>query len=174
VARAFVALGGNIGDRAAYLNQALLALRQAGNRIVAVSDFYESAPVGGRAQRPFWNAVAAIETTRGPRALLRQLQGIEFALGRRRDGARGGPRTIDLDLLAYGQVRMRTRELTLPHPRLCTRRFVLLPLRDLRGLPPAAGQPPGQCLAHPALRGQRVRRLGGGSGHAEDSQNRPQ
>lgn len=173
MARAFVGLGGNIGDRAAYLSHALLALRRAGNRIVAVSAVYESAPVGGRAQRPFWNAVAAIETSRGPRGLLRELQRIEFSLGRRRDGARGGPRTVDLDLLAYGRARMRTRELTLPHPRLFTRRFVLQPLRSLGALPPPAGQPSGPWLAHPALRGQRLRRLGGGGSISRDSQNGP-
>ncbi len=153
--RAYIGLGSNVGGRAEYLRRALAALRAGGQRIAAVSHLYESAPVGPRPQGRFLNAAAAVDTDLGPHALWRRLQAIEFALGRRRGGRGGGPRTIDLDLLLYARLRLRTPALVLPHPRLWARRFALLPLLELGALPPPASR----WLAGPALRGQPLRAI---------------
>ncbi|MGH9527528.1 MAG: 2-amino-4-hydroxy-6-hydroxymethyldihydropteridine diphosphokinase [Terriglobales bacterium] len=159
MARAYLGLGANIPaartGRLENFLQALDALPSRGARVAAVSGLYESPPVGGVPQRPFLNAAVAVETTLGPRHLLRHLRAIESALGRRRGAGRSRPRTLDLDLLLYARVAMQTADLTLPHPRLRARAFVLRPLLDLSALPP----PPGLWLAHPALRSQHVRRL---------------
>jgi 2-amino-4-hydroxy-6-hydroxymethyldihydropteridine diphosphokinase len=99
--------------------------------LVAVSGFHETEPVGLAEQPMFLNAAAAIETGVGPRALLERLLGIERALGRTRDGPRFGPRTIDLDLLLYGDEVVEEPGLEVPHPRLHERRFALAPLAEL-------------------------------------------
>jgi len=99
--------------------------------VLRVSSFRETDPVGYTDQRRFVNAVAEIETALGPRDLLRALLAVERALGRERTGQRFGPRTIDLDLLLYGDLVLDEPGLTVPHPRLHERRFALEPLAEL-------------------------------------------
>jgi 2-amino-4-hydroxy-6-hydroxymethyldihydropteridine diphosphokinase len=132
VVRAYVGLGSNLGDREATLRAALHALAEApGVTQVTVSAIRETEPVGYREQPSFLNAAAAVETELGPRDLLDLLLRIERDLGRTRDGPRFGPRTIDLDLLLYGSERVEEPGLTVPHPRLHERLFVLEPLAEL-------------------------------------------
>ena len=107
------------------------ALELLGDDVVAVSTFRETDPVGYEDQPRFVNAVVALETELGPRELLEQLLAVERALGRTRDGPRYGPRTIDLDLLVYGDDAFDEPGLHVPHPRLAERRFVLEPLFEL-------------------------------------------
>jgi 2-amino-4-hydroxy-6-hydroxymethyldihydropteridine diphosphokinase len=130
--RAYVGLGANIGDREAMLRGALDQLSvEPGVEIVGVSSFRETAPVGITDQPRFLNAAAALETTLSARDLLDRLLGIECRLGRIRNGPRFGPRTIDLDLLLYGDMRIGEPGLVVPHPRLHERLFALEPLADL-------------------------------------------
>ncbi len=130
--RAWVGLGSNLGDPPAQLRSALADLATiAGTRLLRHSRFYRSAPWGNTAQPPFVNAVAELATTLPPRALLDALLAIERAHGRRRDGTRWGPRTLDLDLLLHGAGVVREDGLTLPHPFLAERAFVLVPLAEL-------------------------------------------
>jgi 2-amino-4-hydroxy-6-hydroxymethyldihydropteridine diphosphokinase len=131
VSRAYLALGSNIGDRAAYLQGALDALAAAGDvDVVAVSRVYETAPVGGPAQDAYLNAVAAIDTVLEPHELLALGHRIEREADRVRV-EHWGPRTLDVDLLLYDDVRVNDAELTLPHPHMWERGFVLAPLRDV-------------------------------------------
>jgi 2-amino-4-hydroxy-6-hydroxymethyldihydropteridine diphosphokinase len=130
--RAYVGLGGNLGDRLANLDRAVELLRhEPGLRVVGVSSFRETDPVGYVDQPRFLNGAVALETGLGPRVLLDRLLAIERALGRERTGPRFGPRTIDLDLLLYGAETVDEPGLTVPHPRLAERRFVLEPLAEL-------------------------------------------
>ncbi|MDQ3857953.1 MAG: 2-amino-4-hydroxy-6-hydroxymethyldihydropteridine diphosphokinase [Actinomycetota bacterium] len=130
--RAYVGLGGNVGDRRSYLRLAVERLRAEPDvEVVAVSRVHETDPVGYRDQRRFLNAVAALETPLAPRALLDRLFAIERALGRERTGPRYGPRTIDLDLLLHGDETVDEPGLVVPHPRLAERRFALEPLVEL-------------------------------------------
>jgi 2-amino-4-hydroxy-6-hydroxymethyldihydropteridine diphosphokinase len=157
--RAFIALGSNLAHPRRQIAAALDALRRThGIRVLAVSPNYVSAPVGGPQQPDYVNAVAEIETTLAPGALLAQMQRIERRQGRVRDPAsRNAPRTLDLDLLLYGALRMRTRNLTVPHPRMHERAFVLRPLADVA----PAQTIPGRGLARrflPAVRSQRIAR----------------
>jgi 2-amino-4-hydroxy-6-hydroxymethyldihydropteridine diphosphokinase len=139
-AEVYVALGSNLGDRAARLGAALEALRGLPRtRLVARSRIYETAPVGPP-QRRYLNAVAQLRTRLAPRALLARLLAIERAQGRRRGSARNAPRTLDLDLLLYDDLRIAQPDLEIPHPRLHQRAFVLEPLRELAG-----------SLVHPTL-----------------------
>jgi 2-amino-4-hydroxy-6-hydroxymethyldihydropteridine diphosphokinase len=132
VTRAFVGLGTNLGDREQTLRAALDLLgRRPGVRVRGVSAFRETAPVGYVDQPDFLNAAAEVETTLGARELLDELLGVERSLGRSRDGPRFGPRTIDLDLLLYGDAVVDEPGLTVPHPRLHERRFALEPLAEL-------------------------------------------
>ena len=128
-ATVYIALGSNLGDRAAYLQAALDRLR-ATVLVIAVSPVYETDPVGYAEQGPFLNAVVAGTTTSTPRGLLRALQAIERASGRARSFP-NAPRTLDLDLLSYGTLALDTPDLTVPHPRLYERAFVLVPLADI-------------------------------------------
>ena len=131
---AWVGLGGNLGDPAAALQDALNALdRIFGVELTAVSSVYQSAPVGLSAQPDFLNAVARIDTSLEPGELLEQLLRIETEQGRVRVGERFGPRLIDLDLLLYNETVLQSEGLTLPHPRMLERRFVLEPLVELEG-----------------------------------------
>lgn len=131
--RAFVGLGANQGQPARQLDLAVAALADlAHSRLIAESPRYRTAPVGDPDQPEFINSVVALETALEPLDLLRQMQAIETRLGRRRDPARRwGPRAIDLDLLLYGDQIIRLPELTVPHPRMTGRGFVLAPLADL-------------------------------------------
>lgn len=132
MATALLSLGSNVGDRAATLQQSLdLLALMPGLRIAATSFFHETKPAGGPApQEKFLNAAARLETSLSPRELLSVLQNVENQLGRVRD-QRWGPRTIDLDLLLYDEVELETAELTLPHPRMSFRRFVLEPAAEI-------------------------------------------
>jgi 2-amino-4-hydroxy-6-hydroxymethyldihydropteridine diphosphokinase len=126
-----VALGSNLGDRAAHLDRARVALTLLpSTRLAAVSSVEETAPLGAMAQPPYLNQMVALDTSLAPEALLAALHAIERAQGRRR-GERWGPRTIDLDLVRYGQRRIRTTSLTLPHPGLATRDFWRRELAEL-------------------------------------------
>jgi 2-amino-4-hydroxy-6-hydroxymethyldihydropteridine diphosphokinase len=129
---ALIALGSNLGNRRANLDGALDALRATAGVIVArVSTYHETDPVGGPpGQGPFLNAAAALETTLDPFALLAILRGIEETAGRVRT-IHWGERTLDLDLLYFGDRVIATPELQLPHPRLASRRFVLEPLAEI-------------------------------------------
>jgi 2-amino-4-hydroxy-6-hydroxymethyldihydropteridine diphosphokinase len=129
---AYVGLGSNLGDREATIRRAVELLEAAaGLEVVAVSSFRETDPVGYEDQPRFLNGAAALRTELAPRALLEQLQDVERQLGRDRSGPRFGPRTIDLDLLLYGDATVDEPGLQVPHPRLAVRRFVLEPLAEL-------------------------------------------
>jgi len=131
--RAYVALGANLGDREATIRAALVELDLVpGVRVAAVSALRETDPVGYLDQPRFLNGAAALETTVAPRELLDVLLAIERRFGRtREDGPAQGPRTLDLDLLLYGSEEIDEPGLTVPHPRLHERRFVLEPLSEL-------------------------------------------
>jgi len=128
---AYVGLGSNLGDRAGNLLLAVRGMMNAGVRVARLSSVYETAPVDVLEQPMFLNMVAEIEgVSILPEQLLGRLLKIEYALGRRRDVPRGA-RTIDLDILTFGGTTCATEFLTLPHPRLHLRRFVLTPLAEL-------------------------------------------
>jgi 2-amino-4-hydroxy-6-hydroxymethyldihydropteridine diphosphokinase len=128
---AYIALGSNLGDRAKTLDSALDRLSSLGH-ISAQSSIYETEPVGFHDQPKFLNAVLALETNLEPVQLLRSLLGIEREMGRDRSrNVRNGPRALDLDLLLVGDVIVSGDELTLPHPGLQQRRFVLTPLAEI-------------------------------------------
>ena len=130
--RAFVALGSNLGDTQAHLRLALEALaRLPQTRLVAQSRLYRTPPWGVLDQPPVLNAAVELETALAPHALLDELSAIEQAAGRLREGERWGPRTLDLDLLHVDGVVLNDARLTLPHPRIAERAFVLLPLAEL-------------------------------------------
>ena len=130
--RAYVGFGANLGDREAMVRSALEQLAaEPGVEVVGVSAFRDTAPVGVVDQPRFLNAAAAVETSLPARELLDRLLGIERRLGRTREGPRFGPRTIDLDLLLYGDERIDEPGLEVPHPRLRQRLFALEPLADL-------------------------------------------
>jgi 2-amino-4-hydroxy-6-hydroxymethyldihydropteridine diphosphokinase len=130
--RAYVGLGSNLGDREGFLRRAVELLRAEPEiDVVAVSSVRETDPVGFVDQPHFLNAAVAVETGLSARALLERLLAVEQAMGRRRDGPRFGPRTIDLDLLVYGDELVDEPGLTVPHPRLAERRFALEPLHEL-------------------------------------------
>ena len=131
MSRAYLALGSNLGDRVAYLQQAVDALAACpAVHVAAVSRVYETAPVGGPRQDAYLNAVVAIDTGLDPHALLALAQTIEQDAQRVR-AERWGPRTLDVDLLLYDDVRLGEPDLTLPHPRMRERGFVLAPRRDV-------------------------------------------
>lgn len=129
-----IALGSNLDSeggvgRRGNLLEAVARIRRLGE-VVAVSSFYDTAPVGYVDQPRFLNGALLLETTLQPVALLHELLAIERAMGRVRTASKG-PRVIDLDLLLYGPVVMETEELTLPHPEMAGRRFVLEPLAEI-------------------------------------------
>jgi 2-amino-4-hydroxy-6-hydroxymethyldihydropteridine diphosphokinase len=128
--RAMVGLGSNLGDRPANLQRAvdLLAQRE-GVRVIRSSRIYETAPVGPP-QPDYLNSVAELETTLSARGLLEACLGVEREMGRER-AERWGPRVIDLDLLTYGREEIDESGLTVPHPRMHERAFVLIPLLEL-------------------------------------------
>jgi 2-amino-4-hydroxy-6-hydroxymethyldihydropteridine diphosphokinase len=132
VTRAYVGLGANLGDREATLRAAVdrLAARP-GIEVAAVSTFRETEPVGYVDQPAFLNGAVAVETDLTARELLEALLEVERSLGRTREGPRFGPRTIDLDLLAYGGDLVDEPGLRVPHPRLQERAFALEPLLEL-------------------------------------------
>jgi 2-amino-4-hydroxy-6-hydroxymethyldihydropteridine diphosphokinase len=148
MARAFVGLGSNLGDPEELIRSALeLVGAEAGIEVVRVSSLRETDPVGYEDQPRFLNGAAELATELPPQELLERLLGIERRLGRvRGEGPRFGPRTIDLDLLLYGQETVQEPGLTLPHPRLHERRFALEPLAELDPALEVPGRGPVQAL----------------------------
>jgi 2-amino-4-hydroxy-6-hydroxymethyldihydropteridine diphosphokinase len=131
VTRAYLGLGSNLGDRLAHLQDGLDALGATDRiEVLAVSDVYETAPVGGPDQDDFLNAVVEIETDLAPRALLAVALHVESLEARVRT-VRWGPRTLDVDVLLYGDERVDEPDLQVPHPRIAERGFVLAPLHDV-------------------------------------------
>ncbi|MBN1586986.1 MAG: 2-amino-4-hydroxy-6-hydroxymethyldihydropteridine diphosphokinase [Candidatus Omnitrophica bacterium] len=129
--RCFIGLGSNLGDREAYLRQALELLNRPPEvEVLRVSALRETEPVGGPRQGPFLNGVAELQTGFSPGALLIVLRWVETQLGRVRE-LPNGPRTVDLDLLFYGEERIVLPGLEVPHPRMAERPFVMEPLREL-------------------------------------------
>jgi 2-amino-4-hydroxy-6-hydroxymethyldihydropteridine diphosphokinase len=134
VTRAYVALGANLGDRERTLRAAVDALAaEEGIEVVAVSTLRDTEPVGVGAQPRYLNGAAELETTLTARELLDRLLAVEQRFGRVRVPGEHGPRTLDLDLLLYGDEAIDEPGLTVPHPRLHERRFVLEPLAELAG-----------------------------------------
>ena len=148
--RAYIALGSNVGDAQATTRAALQALEEQPEiRSVRSSSLYETEPVGCPGEQPnYINAVAEIRTTQTPQELIATLQGIERSFGRIRGRRKNMPRTLDLDLLIYDDVVQTTPGLTLPHPRMHKRAFVLEPLAELdAGLTLPGGRPITDLLA---------------------------
>jgi 2-amino-4-hydroxy-6-hydroxymethyldihydropteridine diphosphokinase len=148
VTRAYIGLGSNRSDPHAQLDAALTAMSALpSTRLAAVSPRYWTDPVGDPDQPEFLNAVVALETGLEPLVLLGELQRIEKDQGRDREpGRRWGPRTIDLDLLVFGTETIDTAELTVPHPRMSERAFVLRPLVDVSPVLEVPGAGPVQSL----------------------------
>ncbi|HYE36604.1 2-amino-4-hydroxy-6-hydroxymethyldihydropteridine diphosphokinase [Methylocaldum sp.] len=129
---AYIGLGANLGDPIEAIKSARLAINNvAGIRELAFSSLYRSTPLGPADQPDYVNAVMSVETTLRPLELLRELQAIETAHGRVRKGERWGARTLDLDLLLYGRERIVSEVLTVPHPGIADREFVLYPLGEI-------------------------------------------
>jgi 2-amino-4-hydroxy-6-hydroxymethyldihydropteridine diphosphokinase len=158
---AAIGLGSNLGDRAAHLQRAVLGLqRLPGTRLLAVSRFIETEPLarpdGGDPGGPYLNAAATVQTALSPRALLEGLLAIEREAGRVRGSASGGmasggerwaARTLDLDLLLYGDQVIDEEGLSVPHPRLPERAFVLIPLAEIAPELPVPGPHGGRTVA---------------------------
>jgi 2-amino-4-hydroxy-6-hydroxymethyldihydropteridine diphosphokinase len=127
----YLGLGSNLGDRRQHLAEAVRRLHAGpALQVVKISPVYESGPVGMTAQPDFLNLVVQVATTHAPHELLAECLRIETDLGRAR-GERWGPRMIDIDLLLYGDRRLNEESLTLPHPRMRERSFVLVPLAEI-------------------------------------------
>jgi 2-amino-4-hydroxy-6-hydroxymethyldihydropteridine diphosphokinase len=154
---AYLGLGSNIGDREANIRQALDQLQTDDLRLLRLSNRYETEPIGFHDQPWFLNQVAEFETELSPLQMLQRIQAVEKTLGRKREIV-NGPRTIDIDILLFGDVVMKTAELAIPHPRYRERRFVLEPLLELNPAlkDPETGQPLSVMLA--AISGQAVQR----------------
>ena len=156
--QAFVALGANLDDPVAQIRAALAALEfLPQTRLARASSLYRTVPVGIRHQPDFINAVAVLETALSAEDLLHALFAIEASFGRRRE-FRNAPRTLDLDLLLYDQQRIDTPHLSLPHPRMHLRAFVLVPLLEIA----PACRIPGRGMAsawYPAVRMQGIQRI---------------
>lgn len=157
----YLGLGSNVGDREAHLRAAIEALRASGVALEATSSLYETEPVGEVLDQPdFLNAAVRVRTDLAPEALLDLCKRIEADQGRAIDAARHSPRPLDLDLLLLGDLELSGARLTLPHPEVCSRRFVLEPLLELD---PELRLPDGTVLddALAALgEGERVDRVG--------------
>jgi 2-amino-4-hydroxy-6-hydroxymethyldihydropteridine diphosphokinase len=138
---AYIGLGSNLADPAAQVRRATTDLEGLPKtEVLARSALYRTAPVGPTDQPDYVNAVVSLKTRLSPRGLLEALQVIERAHGRRRDGTRWGPRTLDLDILLYGDARLSEPGLQIPHPEMGRRAFVLVPLEDVA---PSGFQVPG-------------------------------
>ncbi|MFA4015202.1 MAG: hypothetical protein RUDDFDWM_000280 [Candidatus Fervidibacterota bacterium] len=157
VVKAFISLGSNIEPRLHYLKRAVKMLSDCeGLRITAVSSVYETEPVEvSTPQMWFLNAVVEVETHLSPFELFRLMQNIEARLGREGKGLKA-PRTIDLDLLIYDELRLKTQQLELPHPRLCERAFVVIPLCEIA---PKLTLPSGENVCEVAKRLSNLQRV---------------
>ena len=147
--KVFISLGSNLGDRLQYMQRAVGAITQLpSTKVSTISSVYETEPVGEKNQPEFYNAVVELSTTLGPFELFKGLKGIEQSLGRTKT-KRWGPREIDLDVLYYGTQVMDVTELSIPHPEIHNRRFVLVPLSEIAAdfLDPATRQSVKQLLA---------------------------
>jgi 2-amino-4-hydroxy-6-hydroxymethyldihydropteridine diphosphokinase len=144
VTRGYLGLGSNIGQRRAHLQAAVAQLPVRGVEVLAASSVYDTEPVGLVLDQPeFLNACLAIETAFAPKQLLDACKAVERAVGRTA-GIRHGPRVIDVDVLLLGDAELRSPRLTLPHPDITSRRFVLVPLLELD---PSLALPDGSPLA---------------------------
>jgi 2-amino-4-hydroxy-6-hydroxymethyldihydropteridine diphosphokinase len=126
----YLGLGSNVGDSEALLQSALDQLNARDLKLLRVSSLYETEPIGLREQRWFLNLVAEFQTELFPKQLLHRIEKVEKELGRKRT-VRNGPRTIDIDILLYGNAVVKTEALEIPHPRYRERRFTLAPLAEL-------------------------------------------
>jgi len=145
VTLAFIALGSNLAEPLSQVNNALAALaRIPHSRIVATSSFYRTPPLGPQDQPDYLNAAVALETTLSAEALLDNTQRIELEQGRVRKAERWGPRTLDLDIMLFGDATINTERLTVPHYDMKNRAFMLLPLSEIA---PALRFPDGERLA---------------------------
>ena len=142
---AYLGLGSNVGDRIEHMRAAIRALSSHGIEVEAVSSLYETEPVGEVLDQPdFLNAAARVRLELSPEALLHVCKAIEVEQGRMIGGQRHGPRPLDVDLLLFDDIELETERLTLPHPQVTSRRFVLEPLLELD---PALKLPDGTRLA---------------------------
>lgn len=156
----YLGLGSNVGDRRSHLEAAVAALPRHGVQVLASSSVYETEPVGlVLDQRQFYNACLRVRTQLDPEALLDTCKAVERELGRQEGGVRHGPRPIDVDVLLLDARRYQSERLTLPHPEVRSRRFVLVPLLELD---PGLTLPDGERLASALARleGQDVKRAG--------------
>ena len=144
----FLGLGGNVGDRRDFMKRAVEALSEDGIRVLSRSSLYDSEPEGPADQEPYLNAAVEAQTSLVPLELLRHVKDIERRLGRVERG-RWAEREIDLDILLYGARTVEEKDLTIPHPRLHTRRFALRPLAEIA---PEARHPVLQKTAAELLR----------------------
>ncbi len=152
---ALLALGGNVGDSRSILDRAIAMLCDGKEvRLTARSSDYRTPPWGFKYQPPFVNLCIAVETTLSPRDLLERAQAVELRLGRdRAHEKRNGPRTADIDIIAYDDMALDTPNLRLPHPRLFERAFVLVPLNEIAGNRVIAGRKISEALGGLDLRG---------------------
>lgn len=159
MADVLIALGGNVGDvRTTFARAIPLIVARTASKLLARSSDYETPPWGDTAQAPFVNACIRLSTAVEPRALLATLHAIEAEFGRdRATERRWGPRSLDLDLLAYDDLELATDALTLPHPRLFERAFVLVPLAEIAPDRRIGGKTPAQALHGVSSEG--IRRL---------------
>ena len=156
----YLGLGSNVGDRAAHLRAAVEMLPEHGVEVEAASSTYETEPVGEILDQPdFLNAAVRVRTGLEPLELLDACKAIEVEGGRLFGGPRHGPRTLDVDVLLLGRIELEGERLTLPHPQVTSRRFVLVPLLELN---PDLALPDGTLLAGALdrLEGERVERVG--------------
>jgi 2-amino-4-hydroxy-6-hydroxymethyldihydropteridine diphosphokinase len=164
--KVYIGLGGNLGDPVAAMKKALELIEERGlGRVMRVSSFYRTEPVGIKEQPWFVNAAAGIETEAAAEELRTGLAGIERELGRSEEGVKNGPRALDLDVLLMGERRIEGEALTVPHPRMHERRFVLEPLAEIapEAVHPVLGKTVRELLSElrdPA----RVERVGAGRG----------
>jgi 2-amino-4-hydroxy-6-hydroxymethyldihydropteridine diphosphokinase len=130
---AYLSVGSNLGDRRANISQAIDALAQRGIRVVKTSSIYETEPVGFRDQGWFLNCVVEVETSMEPEELLVSILQIEESSGRRRSAQSVpmGPRIIDIDIILFGEHIIQSDDLQIPHPRMASRKFVLVPLDEI-------------------------------------------
>jgi len=146
--QAYIALGSNMGDRFEYLKKAIFLLNSHEEiRVVNTSSIYETDPVGYTDQEQFLNMAVQVSTSLKPNELLDECLKIEEQLGRKRE-VRWGPRTLDLDILLYNQENIETEKLTIPHPRMSERAFVILPLLEMDPnlMLPTMEEPLDSCL----------------------------